>query len=47
MWRKKQDRQDCQVPNQFPAMTEVVQSADSLQAVFAAFFAMAGQADCF
>lgn len=36
-----------QVPNQFPAMTEVVQSADSLQAVFAVFFAMAGQADCF
>lgn len=35
------------MPIQFPVMTEGVQSADSLEADFPAFFSVAGEVDCF
>lgn len=35
------------MPIQFLVMTEGVQSADSLEADFSAFFSVAGEADCF
>lgn len=41
------DHQVCQVPIEFPVMTEVVQSADRSKADFSAFFAVAEQTDCF
>lgn len=47
MWRKRQDHQICQVPIEFPVMTEIMQSADRSKADFSVFFTIAEQADCF